>query len=86
MADPIVGEIRIFAGNYAPQDWHLCDGQLLPIRENEALYSLLGTTYGGDGRSTFGLPDLRGRLPVHQGTGQGLTPRTLGQTLAACRT
>lgn len=80
MADPIIGEIRIFAGNYAPQDWHLCDGQLLSINEHQALYSLLGTTYGGDGHSTFGLPDLRGRLPVGQGAGPGLTPRRLGQT------
>lgn len=74
-----VGEIRLFAGNFAPVGWELCNGQLLPIVGNETLYSLLGTTYGGDGVATFGLPDFQGRLPVGQGAGPGLTPRTLGQ-------
>lgn len=69
MAQPYVGEVRIFAGNFAPQGWLFCEGQLLPISENETLFQLLGTTYGGDGQSTFGLPDLRGRLPLHQGNG-----------------
>ncbi|MFC4098079.1 phage tail protein [Paenibacillus xanthanilyticus] len=68
MSDSYLGEIRIFAGNYAPQGWALCQGQLLSIAENEALFALLGTTYGGDGQTTFGLPDLRGRLPVHPST------------------
>jgi microcystin-dependent protein len=69
MAQPYVGEIRIFAGNFAPAGWMFCEGQLLPISENETLFQLIGTTYGGDGQSTFGLPDLRGRIPVHQGNG-----------------
>ena len=69
MAQPYVGEIRIFAGNFAPAGWMFCEGQLLAISENETLFQLIGTTYGGDGQSTFGLPDLRGRLPVHQGNG-----------------
>ena len=69
MAQPYVGEIRIFAGNFAPAGWLFCEGQLLPISENEALFQLIGTTYGGDGESTFGVPDLRGRLPLHQGNG-----------------
>jgi microcystin-dependent protein len=69
MAQPFVGEIRIFAGNFAPAGWMFCEGQLLPIAENETLFQLIGTTYGGDGESTFGLPDLRGRLPLHQGNG-----------------
>ncbi|MEZ5940530.1 MAG: tail fiber protein [Planctomycetaceae bacterium] len=73
MATPFVGEIRIFAGNFAPRGWALCDGQLLAVSQNDALFSLLGTIYGGDGRTTFGLPDLRGRVPVHMGTGPGLT-------------
>ncbi|TGQ74620.1 phage tail protein [Mesorhizobium sp. M00.F.Ca.ET.186.01.1.1] len=67
MAQPYVGEIRMFAGNFAPAGWMFCEGQLLPISENETLFQLIGTTYGGDGQSTFALPDLRGRLPVHQG-------------------
>jgi len=72
----------MFAGNYAPEGWHLCDGALLPINDNQALYSLLGTTYGGDGRTTFGVPDLRGRVLVHQGKLSGSIPATyqLGQT------
>jgi len=69
MAQPYVGEIRIFAGNFAPEGWIFCEGQLLPISENETLFQLIGTTYGGDGESTFALPDLRGRLPIHQGNG-----------------
>ena len=69
MAQPYVGEIRMFAGNFAPAGWMFCAGQLLPISENETLFQLIGTTYGGDGESTFALPDLRGRLPVHQGNG-----------------
>jgi microcystin-dependent protein len=69
MAQPYVGEIRMFAGNFAPAGWMFCEGQLLPISENETLFQLLGTTYGGDGESTFALPDLRGRLPMHQGNG-----------------
>src|SRR5262245_29268995 len=71
MAQPYVGEIRMFAGNFAPVGWMLCDGQFLPISENETLFQLIGTTYGGDGQTTFALPDLRGRLPVHQGNNQG---------------
>ena len=69
MAQPYVGEIRIFAGNFAPAGWMFCEGQLLPISENETLFQLIGTTYGGDGVSTFALPDLRGRIPIHQGNG-----------------
>jgi microcystin-dependent protein len=72
MAQPYVGEIRMFAGNFAPAGWMFCEGQLLPISENEVLFQLIGTTYGGDGQSTFALPDLRGRLPLHQGNGFGL--------------
>src|SRR5436190_21566902 len=68
MAQPYVGEIRMFAGNFAPAGWMFCDGTQLPISENETLFQLIGTTYGGDGQSTFNLPDLRGRVPVHQGT------------------
>jgi microcystin-dependent protein len=69
MAQPYVGEIRMFAGNFAPAGWMFCEGQLLSIAENETLFQLIGTTYGGDGQTTFGLPDLRGRLPIHQGNG-----------------
>jgi microcystin-dependent protein len=69
MAQPYVGEIRMFAGNFAPAGWMFCEGQLLPISENEILFQLIGTTYGGDGQSTFALPDLRGRIPLHQGNG-----------------
>ena len=67
MSQPYYGEIRMFAGNFAPAGWMLCEGQILPISENETLFNLIGTTYGGDGQSTFGLPDLRGRVPIHQG-------------------
>ncbi|MCA9565838.1 MAG: phage tail protein [Myxococcales bacterium] len=78
MSEPFVGEIRMFAGNFAPVGWAFCDGQLLAVSQNDALFSLLGTRYGGDGETTFGLPDLRGRLPIHAGSGPGLTPRVLG--------
>lgn len=73
MGQPYVGEIRIFAGNFPPLGWALCDGQLLSISENDTLFILIGTTYGGDGQNTFGLPDLRGRVPIHQGTRSGNT-------------
>lgn len=79
MSNPYVGEIRLFAGNFAPAGWALCQGQLLSIAENDVLFALIGTTYGGDGQATFGLPDLRGRVPVHQGTGPGLSTRVIGQ-------
>jgi microcystin-dependent protein len=69
MAQPYVGEIRMFGGNFAPAGWQFCDGSLLPISENETLFQLIGTTYGGDGQETFAVPDLRGRLPIHQGSG-----------------
>jgi len=78
MSEPFIGEIRMFAGNFAPRDWAFCSGQLLPISQNDALFSLLGTIYGGDGRTTFGLPDLRGRVPVHQGQGAGLSDWPIG--------
>jgi microcystin-dependent protein len=80
MADPFVAEIRVFPFNFAPQGWAFCDGQLLPISQNTALFSLLGTTYGGDGRSTFALPDLQGRAPMHPGQGPGLSLHDLGET------
>lgn len=76
--DPYIGEIRMFGGNFAPEGWALCNGQALSISEYEALYSLIGTTYGGDGQSTFNLPDLRGRVPIHMGQGTGLSNYTLG--------
>ncbi len=79
MSDPFVGEIRMFAGNFAPRNFAFCDGQLVAISQNNALFSLFGTIYGGDGRTTFGLPDLRGRVPLHMGTGPGLSPRPIGQ-------
>lgn len=81
-SSPYLGEIALFAGNYAPQGWAFCDGRLLPISENSDLFALIGTTYGGDGESTFALPDLQGRVPMHAGTGPGgLTPRVLGENL-----
>jgi microcystin-dependent protein len=80
MAQPYVGEIRMFGGNFAPAGWMFCDGSLLPISEYETLFNLIGTTYGGDGQSTFALPDLRSRVPVHQGQGPGLSSYTLAQT------
>jgi len=78
MSEPFLGEIRIVGFNFAPRGWAFCDGQILSISQNQALFSLLGTTYGGDGRTTFALPDLRGRTPVHSGTGAGLSSRPLG--------
>ncbi|MDB5934627.1 MAG: phage tail protein [Massilia sp.] len=78
MTQQYLGEIRIFGGNFPPRDWALCDGAVLPIAQYDALFSLLGTTYGGDGQSTFALPDLRGRVPIHQGTGPGLPNYPLG--------
>lgn len=78
MEDTFIGEIRIFAGNYAPRGWALCNGQLLSIAQHQALFSLLGTSYGGDGRTNFALPDMRGRIPVHSGHGQGLSAYSLG--------
>ena len=79
MSEPFIAEIRIFAGNFAPRSWAFCDGQLLPVSQNTALFSLIGTTYGGDGRTTTALPNLQGRLPMHPGRGPGLTSRRLGQ-------
>jgi microcystin-dependent protein len=81
MSDNFCGEIRMFGGNYAPQGWALCQGQTLQISQYNTLYSLIGTTYGGDGVTTFQLPDLRGRVPIHMGTGTGLTQRIIGQSL-----
>jgi microcystin-dependent protein len=78
--DPLIGEIVLFAGNFAPRGWAFCDGQLLAVTQYTALFSILGTTYGGDGRTTFALPDLRGRVPIHPGSGPGLSSRQLGQT------
>jgi len=83
MSEPFVGEIRMFAGSFAPRGWALCEGQLLGVSQNDALFSLLGTIYGGDGRTTFGLPDLRGRVPIHAGSGPGLSPRSLGAKAGA---
>src|ERR1700756_1351782 len=79
MAQPYVGEIRMFAGNFAPAGWMFCEGQLLPISNYETLFNLLGTTYGGDGQTTFGLPDLRGRALIHQGT--GLSSYVIGEQI-----
>jgi microcystin-dependent protein len=80
MADQFVAEIRIFAGNFAPNGWATCDGQLLPISQNTALFSLIGTFYGGNGTSNFALPNFQGSFPMHQGNGAGLTPRSVGET------
>jgi hypothetical protein len=80
MSDPFVGEIRLFGFNFAPQGWAQCNGQLLPISQNTALFSILGTTYGGDGRTTFGLPNLQGQAPLHTGQGPGLSDRQLGES------
>ena len=80
MTDQFVGEIRIFTGNFAPTGWALCNGQLMPISQNTALFSLLGTFYGGDGKSTFALPNLEGAAPMHQGQGNGLSVRFIGET------
>ncbi len=79
MSEPFIAEIRIFAGNFAPRSWAFCNGQLLPVSQNTALFSLIGTTYGGDGRTTTALPDLQGRAPMHPGRGPGLTSRRLGE-------
>lgn len=79
MSEHYIGEIRIFPGNFAPAGWALCNGQLLPISQNTALFSLLGTYYGGDGKVTFALPNLQQRMPLHAGAGPGLTPRSLGE-------
>lgn len=79
MADQFVAEIRLFAGNFAPTGWALCEGQLMPISQNTALFSLLGTFYGGDGKSTFALPNLQGGVPMNQGQGAGLTERFIGE-------
>ena len=78
MSEPFVGEIRMFAGNFAPRGWAFCNGQLLAVSQNDTLFSLFGTIYGGDGRTTFGLPDMRGRIPLHEGQGTGLAARNLG--------
>lgn len=80
MADNFLGEVRIFAGNFAPRGWALCNGQILPISQNTALFSLIGTFYGGNGTSTFALPNFQGNMPMHQGNGAGLTPRSVGET------
>ncbi len=85
MSESFIGEIRIFAGNFPPAKWSYCDGATLPISQNQELFSLLGTAYGGDGRSTFLLPDMRGRLPVSQGQGLGLTDRKIGQNFGTER-
>jgi microcystin-dependent protein len=79
MSNPYIGEIRMFGGNFAPAGWAFCDGQLMPISENDALFTLIGTTFGGDGQETFGLPDLQGRVPLHNGTGPSGTTYTLGE-------
>jgi microcystin-dependent protein len=81
MSDQYLGEIRMFGGTFAPRGWALCAGQLLSISQNQALFAVLGTTYGGDGVQTFGLPDLRGRVPVHQGQGPGLSSYTIGEVI-----
>jgi microcystin-dependent protein len=81
MADPFIAEIRIVGFNFAPRGWAFCQGQLLPISQNTALFSLVGTIYGGDGRTTFGLPNLQDRMPMHPGNGPGLSPRNLGEVV-----
>ena len=85
MSQPFIGEIRIFGGNFAPRGWQFCNGPLLSIAQNTALFSILGTTYGGNGQTTFALPDLRGRVPLHSGnsTGPGLSPYTLGEMIGS---
>jgi len=82
-SNPFLGEIRYFAGNFPPRGWAFCDGQLLSVNQNDALFSLIGTTYGGDGRTTFALPDMRGRVAVHEGEGAALTNRPLGAKFGA---
>jgi microcystin-dependent protein len=83
MSDPYIGEIRMFAGNYAPNGWMFCEGQQIPITDYETLFNLIGTTYGGDGQSTFALPDLRGRLPLHSGTGSSGTNYGVGESIGS---
>jgi len=83
MSEPYIGEIRMFGGNFAPRGWALCNGQLLSISQYSALFSILGTNFGGNGQTTFGLPNLQGRLPMHWGNGPGLTQRTLGESAGA---
>ena len=83
MANPYVGEIRLFAGNFAPLGWAFCDGSIVPISEFETLFNVIGTTYGGDGEETFALPDLRGRVPMHQGAGAGLPVVQIGEKLGS---
>ena len=80
MSDPYIGEIRLFAGNFAPANWAFCAGQTMSIADNETLFNLIGTTYGGDGQTTYNLPDLRGRLALHVGTGNGLSTRVIGES------
>jgi len=80
MSEPFIAEIKIFASNFAPRGWAFCNGQVLPIAQNSALFSLVGTTYGGDGQTTFALPNLQGRAAMHPGTGPGLSPRRLGES------
>jgi microcystin-dependent protein len=80
MSQPFIGEIRMFGGNFAPVGWMFCAGQLISIPDNETLFNLIGTTYGGDGQDTFGLPNLCGRIPIGMGNGQGLSPRTIGES------
>ena len=80
MVDYYVGEVKLFVGSYAPQGWHFCNGSMLAINTYQTLFSLIGTTYGGDGVTTFGIPDLRGRVPISMGTGPGMTPRVVGQS------
>lgn len=79
--EPFIAQIMLFGGSFAPRGWAFCDGQLLPVSSNSALFSIIGTAFGGDGRTTFALPDLRGRVPMHAGTGPGLTPRQIGQRI-----
>src|SRR5688572_3290597 len=81
MSEPFIGSIVLFCGNFAPKGWATCDGQLLSIAQNSALFSILGTTFGGNGQTTFALPDLRGRVPLHPGQGPGLSPYTLGESM-----
>jgi microcystin-dependent protein len=83
MATPYLGEVKMFGGNFQPRGFAYCNGQLLPISQNDALYALIGTTYGGDGVNTFALPDLQGRIPLHQGTGPGLSTRVIGEKAGA---
>jgi microcystin-dependent protein len=80
MSSPYVGEIRMFAGNFAPAGWAMCQGQLMPISQQETLFNLIGTTYGGDGQETFGIPNFSGRIPIHMGTGSGLSTYQIGES------